>query len=449
MTFAVLIALTIFLVFRSIRLPGIALVGLFCMFSVEQWAQSQSTFFIEQPIIINALFAMITGFALAVRVMRSELRHEPYPLGAVLVMILFFYAMVSTNWTDDSVDIQELWTGWAPYVVVQVLIAPLLVAAPKDLTRIFGIQIFVGGIFAALIILGTEFAGRKVILGDDTSLVGNPLAIAESAGITIMCAILVPRLFRGDVLLKLLICGVCMFAIIKSGSRGQLIALAFALIVAFPVTHSVRNPKIVVGSALVVLFLAYLTMLGLELFWSDSGRYTGASMADDYQERIDMISRLMSAWLASPASIIFGLGNSSSFDMSINGYYPHFVPVEILCEEGLIGAFLYTWMLAIVIREAIYVGIRKKLPRDESAGLAILVGIIVYMFMISLKQGSLLGSTTFFMSVILFMRSVAYVRQQSRRQEKEAPAQEAVSETPKMPIQDYTPRPAGMYPGNR
>lgn len=440
-TFVVLIALTIFLVFRSIRLPGIALVGLFCMFTVEQWAQSQSPFFVEQSVLINALFALITGFALSVRILRRDFRGESYPLAGVLVIILFLYALMSTIWTDDSVDVQALWRAWGPYIVVQVLVAPFLVADPKNLTRLFAYQIVLGGIFSALVIFGSEFAGRKIILGGDNSMVGNPLAIAETAGITIICAVLMTRQFRGDVIVKLVVSGICLFAIIKSGSRGQLIALAFALIAAFPITHSVKNPRIVVGSALVVLLLGYITMLGLDFFWADSGRYTGANMARDYQQRLDMISNLMSAWLDSPISILFGLGNSSSWDMSINGYYPHFVPVEILCEEGIIGALLYAWMLGIVVREAIYIGIHRRRPREESAGLAILVAVIVYMFLISLKQGSLLGATTFFMSVILFTRSVAFIRQRERRK-----AAEEAPVDPKPVIRDYTPRPAGLYP---
>ena len=440
LTFAVLIGLAMYLSYQSIRLPGIALVGLFCMFVIEQWAQSQSVFFVERSVVINVLFALITGFALSMRIMRRDLRKEPYPLGCWLVIVLFLYALLSTNWTDDAIDVQTIWTAWAPYIVVQILIAPLLVADPKQLTKIFAYQIFFGGLFAALIISSAEFVGRKILLGGDSSLVGNPLAIAEASGITIICAVMMTRMFRGDVFVKLLICGICLFAIIKSGSRGQLIALAFALIVAFPITYSVKNPKIVVGSALVVLLLGYATLVGLDLFWADSDRFSGDTMARDYQGRLGKITRLMTAWLADPGAIVFGLGNSSSFSTSINGSYPHFVPIEILCELGIVGALMYLWLLAIVIRESIFVAFRYKGERNETAGLAILVGVVVYMFMISLKQGSLIGSSTFFMSVMIFVRSVAYVRQSLQAKAAEDP-------TPKEPlVSSFTPRPASLHP---
>jgi hypothetical protein len=425
--FIVLIGLSVFLVFRSVRTPGIALVGLFSMFAIEQWAQSQSSFFVERNVLINVLFAMITGFALYLRVVRGELRSEPYPLGAKLVILLYLYALLSTYWTDEAIDVQSIWTAHVPYIIVQVFVAPLLLADPRELTKIFAYQIFIGGLFAALIIFGSEVTGRRITLGDDGSITGSPLSVAEAGGITVICAVLMTRLFKGDVIIKVIISAICIFAIVRSGSRGQLIALAFALIAAFPMTYSIKNPKLVVGSVLVVLILGYVTYVGLELFWQDSGRFSSEGMSDDYALRIGKVTRLMSAWLANPAAIIFGLGNSASFSLSINGSYPHFIPIEILCEEGVIGFLIYAWVLAIVAREALYVGIYRSGTRQETSGLAILFGIIVYLFFISLKQGSFLSSTPFFMSTILFIRTVAYIRQTDKQERRETAAAEVAS----------------------
>ncbi len=433
LTFVVLVLVAGFLLYKSVKHPGMALVGLFCMLTVEQWVQSQSAFFVERSFIINVLFAVVTAFALWVRIYRRELRSEPYPLGAILVLLLFSYALLSTMWTGRDVEIQEIWTMWAPYLIVQILIAPLLVADSRELTRLFAYQIFLGGLFATLITFGSEYDGRQIILGGDKAFQGNPLAVAETGGVTIICAVMMTRLFKGDILFKLIISSICLVAIVKSGSRGQLIALAFALIVAFPFTYSVKSPKIIVGSAIVAMILGYVVLAGLETFWGDSGRYSGEGMSADYLKRIDKIARLFTVWINDPVAIVFGLGNSASFDMTINGSYPHFVPIEILCEEGIVGALVYLWMLVIVLRDALFMLRRRGMEREESAGFAILVAIVVYLFLISLKQGSLIGTSTFFMSVMLFLRAVALLRRKDRVKKPETEPTE-----PATPSDSYT-----------
>jgi hypothetical protein len=123
---------------------------------------------------------------------------------------------------------------------------------------------------------------------------------------------------------------------------------------------------------------------------------------------------------------VFGLGNSASYDPSLLGAYPHLVPVEILCEEGAIGALLYLWMLAIVVRDSRFLLRRKGSLREERVSFSILIGIIVYMFLISLKQGSLLSTATFFMCVMLFSKAVAVTRERDRMRRKS----QAISEKP-------------------
>jgi len=430
LTIVVLVILIGFLSYQSIRLPGMALVGLYSMFAVEQWAQSQSIFFLENNAIINVLFALIAGFALTVRLYRKELKSEPFPLGALLVILLFSYALLSTTWTSNKIDIESIWMNWAPYLFLQILIAPLLIAQPRDLTKVFAYQIFIGGLFAALIVFGTEYIGRMIVLGDGQTIGGNPLAIAELGGVTIICSVMMTRLFKGDFLIKLVIASICLIAIIKSGSRGQLIALVLALIAAYPFTYSIRNPKIFVSSTLVIMLLAYVLLAGLDTFWTDSWRFTSEGMSNDYAIRVERSERLLEAWLDSPGAIIFGLGNSASFDPTINGAYPHFVPIEILCEEGVIGILLYLWMLVLIIRESIFVLRRKGTARDESAAFAILIGIIVYMFMISLKQGSMISTSTFFMTVMIFAKAVAVTRAGDRQLKVLSRADQQLRSTP-------------------
>ena len=125
LTIAILLALTGFLAYKSLRLHGIALVGLNCMFAVEQWAQSQSIFFAQRGTLINLPFAAVTIIALTAKFYRGKISSDPYPLVGYVAVALFLFALLSTFWTADVVEADIMWKRAAPYVVLQILIAPL------------------------------------------------------------------------------------------------------------------------------------------------------------------------------------------------------------------------------------------------------------------------------------------------------------------------------------
>ena len=66
-------------------------------------------------------------------------------------------------------------------------------------------------------------------------------------------------------------------------------------------------------------------------------------MTDDYSGRLEKSANLLHVWINEPGAILVGLGNSASTWSGLNGSYPHMVPVEILGEEGLIGAAFFKW----------------------------------------------------------------------------------------------------------
>jgi O-antigen ligase len=398
-------------------MPGVALVGLFSMFGIEQWAQANSAYYGQNSTLINILFVALVLVSLSIRVLRQKPSSEPYPLACALVILLYGYAFISTVWTSNAVDTGEIWIKAAPYLAVNLIMAPLLVAKPEDVTKIFRYQVFIGGLFAALIIFGSEYAGRRIVLEEIEGKGGNPLAVAQMAGVTVICCVMIKSKSRVELLMKITIACICVFAIVMSGSRGQLIGLAIAILAGYPMVYSLRNPKVLVASSLGAILFLYLVSVGLDTYWGDSNRWSGEGMVSDYDLRINNSGRLLSAWFQNPAAIVFGLGNSSSYDLSIIGIYPHNIPVEVLGEEGILGALIYLWILAIVAREAIYVIRRKNGQRDENAAFAILFGIVSYLFLLSLKQGSFLTVSQFFMAAMLFAKIVAVTRARDRLKE--------------------------------
>ena len=108
---------------------------------------------------------------------------------------------------------------------------------------------------------------------------------------------------------------------------------------------------------------------------------------------------LIEYWLNGGISVIVGLGNSASYELI--GIYPHNVLVEVFCEEGIIGGSLYLFILLSSLK-AIVTCIKKTKPRSKSRNsVALVSSFFIFSFIISLKQGSLIGNYYFFLFAII------------------------------------------------
>gem|GEM_PF-6037030 len=119
------------------------------------------------------------------------------------------------------------------------------------------------------------------------------------------------------------------------------------------------------------------------------------------QTRGDMSKALLGIWADSSwFHLIAGLGSSSSFHLI--GFYPHVVPIEVLGEEGLIGATIYLGLIAAIILTTLRIRrlsatISSRLPTET----AVIVGLVLFAGALTLKQGSLLGTLQFPFFVML------------------------------------------------
>lgn len=407
-TFAVLACVFGFLALKSIRTPAVAIVGLLSLAIIEQWAQATSLFFVQKPTFVNFMVGALAMFAFAFRLRQPDFFRQGIPRNAILVLLLFSYALLSTLWTSDQVNVYSLWRSAAPYIVVFLIIGPLLVSKPEDMIAVYKYQIVIGGIFALLVLIGTEQAGRRIILASD-NVRANPLGLAQAAGITMICAALMRRVFPGDVIVRLLVAVLCMLAIVRSGSRGQLIGVIAAIAVAYPLAYSIRNMRVFVGSVIGALLLTMAISYGLAEYWSDQPwRFGSDAAVRDVGGRLQRMENLVAAWLASAPAIVFGLGNSASYDPGIIGGYTHLVALEILCELGAIGMFVFAAILINVLIDARRTA--RVIGREDPIrpAFAVTVGMVAYIFLLSLKQGSLLSvSITQFFLVVMILARIA------------------------------------------
>ena len=117
--------------------------------------------------------------------------------------------------------------------------------------------------------------------------------------------------------------------------------------------------------------------------------------------RLEQAFRLTRLWYGTPETLLFGLGNSASFDSRILGIYPHFVPLEVLAEEGVIGFTIFLLILFLASKVVLQCYRYAQRFPSERPIIACLIATFFYSLLLALKQGSLLGNLELFMFGIL------------------------------------------------
>ncbi len=144
--------------------------------------------------------------------------------------------------------------------------------------------------------------------------------------------------------------------------------------------------------------------LSSEQIYGERGRWDEQVAQQDVSGRLSNALFLVRLAYSSSETILFGLGNSASYDQRILGIYPHFIPLEILAEEGLIGFALYLLIYYCTVRSVLRsFRIVAHYPKERLL-LGALVGLYLFMSILSLKQGSLLLNLEPFMLGIILGR---------------------------------------------
>lgn len=399
--------------------PALAIVAVFFMFPLDQWAEISSRAYLSNPAFTNYMVAAIVLMALLLNVHRNFIeKRQKFHFGIVFVLsaLLFFYAYISAYWTPAQYSARTAWASTLPYIVLLGFAAPILVRSREDVLKIVKYLLILGAPFAFLLVFYLEWSGRGFDIEGHREII-NPLALARFGGyLVIAAACLQGASIRWNALrIAGIIIGLAL--ILKTETRGQLVAAIFCSSFIFLLSYGhVSRYSLIAKSLLAFGVLGglyfMLTVDSVSLFLGDilgapedskaSTRYNVEKGAEDLMVRWQLSVALLHSWLSSPLSIIIGLGNSASY--SIVGFYVHNLPIEILGEEGLIGFFIYLAILVIVS----YKSLRLLRETHESNGqykyLWFLPFIALFEFILTLKQGSLISSWPFFMVVFLVER---------------------------------------------
>jgi hypothetical protein len=407
--------------------PAVALAGVLCMFGLEQWGQATTPFFAQHQTATNLIMGTLLLLAVIVQVCRRGLAiFAGYPAVGWLTMGFFAYAFLSVQWAPRTDFSMSLWSNRWPYVVTFIVLGPLVLADRRDLHTVYKSLVLVGGTLTLLLLVFVEWDGRRIVLDQD---LGNPLAPAIMAGLVALVIILGNPWSGSRIMfvVKWVTVLMCLALIVRSGSRGQLIGVFAVAAVCWSVSRggSVKQLSLLFVCA---LCLGSATSWAIEEYWTRPGyieharRWTEDSAQEDVAGRIHNALSLLEVWISSSDKIIIGLGNSASYDPRILGFYPHLVPLEVLAEEGLIGISLYALILFFTIRSAIrcYRALESDPPERFTFGA--LLGGYLFMYLLSLKQGSLLLNLEPFMFGIVlgwYERHVLVVNSASSEDEAE------------------------------
>ena len=144
--------------------------------------------------------------------------------------------------------------------------------------------------------------------------------------------------------------------------------------------------------------------LSSQQVYGERGRWDEQAAQQDVSGRLKNASFLVRLAYSSSETILFGLGNSASYDQRILGIYPHFIPLEIMAEEGLIGFSLYLMIYYCAVRSMLRSFRIVAHDPKERLLIGTLAGLYLFTSILSLKQGSLLLNLEPFMLGIILGR---------------------------------------------
>jgi hypothetical protein len=398
----------------TLRAPIVALAGILCLFGLEQWGQNSSALLVQHQVATNLAVGGLVLLGLSIRAMRSECLVCRWTPAATLILALYGYAFCTLAWTPDVGVGLEQWRKHTPYLLTIVVAAPLLAGKLDDVRLAFSWTVFVAAVLCALALtLGTWGARGLLVYGSPLENETNSLAIASMGGTMLVAATL--SLQQGQPLLKkalfLIAIPLALAVILRSGSRGQLIAAGLAVLVAWPLAYPQKH----LGS--LAMWMGGVALVAVVGWWAadyvtvDAARWSAEKTSGDVEGRLHGALTLLSLAMAHPLTFLFGLGNSSAFHYI--GAYPHITPLEELAEEGLIGTGIYAGILYVTgrsILRLLRVAARSS-DTNMRAGVAVLGALFLFEFVLTMKQGSLLSCYFAFVYSMLLSRVEALTAQ--------------------------------------
>lgn len=365
-----------------------------CSFVMEQLLQANIAIFRSQPFLFNAAATciLISGVCVKLAIHRPDFRS--YFKRASPILGLYAYAYMTPLWSIDPDESLHWLLRFAPYVLINLLVAPFIITNVKELRKTLE-WVFWIGFPTLLAIAATVDWGVRGVAVDDGGQELSPLAVAELAGALALIVLFLPILpVRIWLFVRWLIALLCVLIAVRTGSRGQVIGVAIVFSIVY--TWIIQPTGGRIALTLLLISLA-ATVVAIAVKDAPSGyRWDPEHVEAGLQDRLNMIGALLDHWASSgPFHLLFGLGNSASYSSATPGIdiYPHFVPAEVLAEEGLIGFAMYLAFALLTFHTIAQMRFMYTHNQWPTAVLAAIVAVILYAVLKSMKSGSLLRTS--------------------------------------------------------
>ncbi|HTU65472.1 MAG TPA: hypothetical protein VMF52_05970 [Steroidobacteraceae bacterium] len=385
------------LVIGTIRRPAVAFAGVLCLYGLKQWGQNTSALLVQYRMATNLIVGALVLAAVAMLAFGNRTKFDfRMPTNWKFAVALYVYAFVTLFLAPDFEASLKLWTLQWPYIVIFVIFLPLVLNTMADVRTALTATVLVGGALCALALFAGNWGPRGlIILGDLYEQQTNPLAIASLGGTVFLGALFLMRMpqpmWRKALLILFIPIGIAV--IFRSQSRGQLGAAALAAAIGWLFASRKAIGVRLFSLAVAGAFVAAVGFWVFDQLQVDAGRFSGALAESDAEGRLEMARTLMTEAARSPISLIFGLGNSSSYHFL--GIYPHITALEVLAEEGLLGFLMYAAFIVTTFTSTarLFAATGENGGIENRVASAAILALFMFELMLSMKQGTFLSST--------------------------------------------------------
>lgn len=389
----------------AIRYPSAVLALALGMFAFEQVLQSHDGYFVNRGSLVNIVVGLVICLATAwTFILRNGSISLPSSYWWTLGLFVYSY---STFWWWSNYHGTWYYDEWMknlPYLITVLFMGAMLTQDAAGLrTAIIAILGF-GVVLSIDMAFFSNWQGRGLELANAgrNSIASSVLALAQVGGyVAVIASLLSFERLHFWWLLKWLVVGLGLYLTFQTASRGQTIALIATVLVCAPISEGKISHRSFVNSVVALGAVAICLYIVLPIV--DTGRWQQSSVEGGFNFRLSMIETLWKAYVnSSIVHWVLGLGASASF--SIAGFYIHNVPVEIQCEEGLLGMTLFIIALGIPVKKFVLVvqhPIRNLQDRQERNTLVVVFALLLFEFILMNKQGSLYSAQNLFLFAII------------------------------------------------
>ena len=386
---------------------------------IEQSIQSYIPFF-QNPAnfsLLNFVIAGLVGVTVVVRFVNSpdSFRFFLNPV-FILALSLQIFSYLSLAWTPEYDNGFLLSLANYPYAVLYIIFTPLLLSSLEDFKRVRLPITLIGSVALIFFFFGptVRLMGTRLVSYITTSESSNPLVLAR-VGIMVLLSSL---LTRTDGLAKwvtpaLLAAGLFGLGMaILSGSRGQVVLGVLVVGMLYPFAREIKNLKNFFSLFLGLFLLIGLIYITVSLFITGDNleRWTGESITGGTVSRLQLVADTINPWLNSPSAWLFGNGAGAFVTLGFSDKYPHNQPVEVLTELGLVGFSIYLAMLFFAVKYSVELFRLSGGSTDHRSSATILIGISLFGFLLTLKQGTVHNSGVDMMVYIVIARLALFER---------------------------------------